>query len=244
MLLGLIALGSLPSLIWLSIYLNEDEHPEPNRFILKIFFIGALSAPIAAGIEYFLINSTGKFGIPVVLENFLVLFVFIGIVEEYIKFAAVKVGMFRNPAFDEPADAMIYLIVSGLGFAALENILAIFHFVENSKNVIGEAIEITALRFLSSTVLHVLASAILGYYFAKKHFFLKKFSLIYGIILAGFLHGAYNTLTMISDNFTKIIPTIVVVSMLGLSAILVNILFYKLKRGYNKTICQKDLSST
>ncbi len=229
MLFGLVALGILPSVIWLSIYLREDEHPEPNRFILKTFFLGALLAPVAAGIEFLLIDSIRNFSLPVVLVNFLIFFVFIGIVEEYCKFLAVRIGMLKNPVFDEPTDAMIYLIVSGLGFAALENVLAIFHFVEGNVNIIGEAFEITALRFLSSTLLHVLASAIVGYYLARSYFFSNKYGIFYGLITAGFLHGAYNVLTISSDSFQKIQPTLIVIVLLGVMATIVNVLFYKLK---------------
>lgn len=230
MLFGLIALGILPSVIWLSIYLMEDEHPEPNRFILKTFFLGALLAPVAAGIEFLLIDTVRNFSLPAVLVNFLIFFVFIGIVEEYCKFLAVRIGMLKNPVFDEPTDAMIYLIVSGLGFAALENVLALFHFIEGNVNVVGEAFEITALRFLSSTLLHVLASAIVGYYLARSYFFSSKYGILYGLITAGFLHGAYNVLTISSDSFQKIQPTIIVIVLLGIMATIVNVLFYKLKR--------------
>jgi len=234
MLFGLIALGTLPSIIWLSIYLKEDEHPEPNRFILKTFFLGAFMAPVAAGIEFLLIDTVRNFSWPAILANFLIFFVFIGVVEEYCKFLAVRIGLLKNPVFDEPTDAMIYLIVSGLGFAALENVLAIFHFIEVSANALGEALEITALRFLSSTLLHVLASAIVGYYLARSHFFLKKYNLVQGLIIAGFLHGTYNILTIASDSFQKIQPTLIVVALLGIMAVMVNMLFYKLKKEYNK----------
>ncbi|MDP3764844.1 MAG: PrsW family intramembrane metalloprotease [bacterium] len=233
MTLGLIALGIIPSIVWLSIYLREDDRPEPNRFILKIFFLGALMAPIAAGVEFLLIGSLKNFSFSPLLTNFLIFFVFVGIVEELAKFMAVKLGIERNSVFDEPADAMIYLIVSGLGFAALENILALFNFTDISRGVIaGEAFQIAGLRFISSTLLHVLASGIVGYSLAQKHFFLKKYSVLKGIIIAGFLHGTYNTLTLASDSFRKIIPTIIVISLLGIMAILVNSLFYKLKKDF------------
>lgn len=186
-------------------------------------------APVAAGIEFILIEWTKSFSLPDILLNFLVFFLFIGVVEEYCKYLAVRIGMLRNPVFDEPTDAMIYLIVSGLGFAALENILAVFHFIEGSVNIIGEAVEITALRFLSSTLLHVLASAIVGYYLARSHFFSKKFSVIQGIVTAGFLHGAYNVLTISSDSFQKIQPTLIVVVLLGVMAVAVSALFHKIK---------------
>ncbi len=233
--LTFVALGIVPSLVWLSIYLREDEHPEPNRFIVKTFFLGALFAPVAAGIEFLLIGSVKDSVLPAVLVNFLVFFVFIGVVEEYCKYLAVRLGMLKNPVFDEPADAMIYLIISGLGFAALENVLAIFHFADySSEAVIGSAIEITALRFLSSTLLHVLASAIVGYYLARHHFFSKKYALVTGLIIAGFLHGSYNSLTIISDSFQKITPTLFVIALLGLMAVWVNALFYKLKKDFFK----------
>ena len=234
--LGFIALGVLPSFIWLSIYLREDEHPEPNRFILKTFFLGALFAPVAAGIEFLLINFVGNLGWPILVVNFLVFFVCIGLTEEYCKYLAVKLGMTRNPAFDEPTDAMIYLIVAGLGFAALENVLALFHFVGTAGGeIVGQALEITALRFLSSTLLHVLASAIVGYYLARHQFFSgKAVILLKGLIIAGLLHGLYNTLTISSDSFQKLEPTILVIILLAVMAIAVNMLFYKLKRDFFK----------
>lgn len=233
MLIGLLTLGILPSVVWLSIYLREDEHPEPNRFILKIFFLGALFAPVAAGIEFLLIGAIRNITLPQILLSFLIFFVFIGVVEELCKYLAVRLGIESKKVFDEPTDAMIYLIVSGLGFAALENTLAVFHFTDwDSGSFIGDAIEITALRFLSSTLLHVLASAIVGFYLARSHFFKEKFSVIKGVIIAGFLHGAYNTLTLSSQSFQKIVPTLVVIVLLGIMAISVNSLFYKLKKDF------------
>jgi RsiW-degrading membrane proteinase PrsW (M82 family) len=128
---------------------------------------------------------------------------------------------------------MIYLIVSGLGFAALENILALFHFTDISSGVIaGEAFQIIGLRFISSTLLHVLACAIVGYFLARKHFFLEKYSVLKGIIIAALIHGAYNTLTLASNSFKDIVPTIAVMTLLGVTAIVVNSLFYKLKKDF------------
>ena len=230
---GFIALGILPSAVWLSIYLKEDDRPEPNKFILKTFFLGALMAPVAAGIEFLLVSSVRDVTWPIYVINFVMFFGFIGLVEEYCKYLAVKLGALKNTVFDEPTDAMIYLIVSGLGFAALENILALFHFVGSDMGFLtGEAFEITILRFLSSTLLHVLASAIVGYHLARQHFFGQKFSLIKGILIAGILHGTDNTLTVVSNSFQKIGPTIVVMFLFAVMAIWVNLLFYKLKKDF------------
>lgn len=187
-------------------------------------------APVAAGVEFLLISSIKNVSWPEVVVNFLVFFVFIALVEEYCKYLAVRLGMLNNKVFDEPTDAMIYLIVSGLGFAALENILALFHFTDWSSIVTSQAFQIAGLRFLSSTLLHVLVSAVVGYHLARSHFFKEKNAVVKGLIIAAFIHGSYNLLTLNSDSFQKIEPTVLVIALLGFTAILVNILFYKLKR--------------
>ena len=46
--------------------------------------------------------------------------------EEVAKYLIIKIRILRDPEFDEPIDAMIYMIIAGLGFAALENILVLF----------------------------------------------------------------------------------------------------------------------
>lgn len=223
-----IILGILPSLVWLSIYLKEDENPEPNLLILQTFFLGALAAPLAAGMEFVLVSALDKLSLPTIIANFLTFFVFIALVEEYWKYLSVKFTVERNKFFDEPTDAMIYLIVAALGFAAVENVLALFNFVDDAAG----AFEITLLRFLSATLLHVLASAIVGYYLARKHFFRKKYQMLIGLTIAAFLHGFYNILTVSSNGFQNLSVTIYIVILLGLAAILVNLLFWHLKKSY------------
>lgn len=223
-----IILGILPSLIWLSIYLKEDDHPEPNLLILQTFFLGALVAPLAAGVEFVLVSVLEGSFLPILISNILIFFVAIALVEEYWKYLIVKLTIAKTKAFDEPVDAMIYLIVAALGFAAVENVLALFSFVESASDVI----EIVLLRFLSATLLHVLASAIVGYFLAREHFFLKKNQVFKGIIIAALLHGTYNILTLASNGFEKLSVTIYVILLLGVMAITVNILFYKLKKNW------------
>lgn len=223
-----LVLGVLPSLVWLSIYLREDEHPEPKSFILLTFLLGALAAPLAAGIELGGIRLLERISLPLIISNFLIFFVIIALVEEYWKYLAVRLMVAKNKVFDEPTDAMIYLIVAGLGFAAVENVLALFTFVSKTS----DAFELILLRFLSATLLHVLASAIVGYYLARQHFFLEKHQIIKGLVIAAGLHGLYNLLALSSDGFQNLSVTIYIVILLGLMAILVNVLFYKLKKNF------------
>ena len=56
-------------------------------------------------------------------------------------------SMKRNPVFDEPEDAMIYMIVVALGFAAVENILVMNSFAPVFFFDPTQPLYILALRF-------------------------------------------------------------------------------------------------
>jgi len=229
MFLVLITLGVLPSLLWLALYLREDEHPEPSRLLLRTFLFGALAAPLAAGVEKMLIDVLGVFSLPFFLANIILFIVIIGLTEEYFKYLAVRLTEEPSASFDEPADAMIYMIVAALGFAGVENILAVFSpYIATT----GDVLEVLGLRFLSATLLHVLASAIMGYYVAQKHFFHRSGQIIIGIVVAGFLHGLYNILTLESHDFERLSITLLIVVLLAIMAVTVNVMFYKLKKRY------------
>lgn len=192
-----IIFGLLPSIIWLLFYLRKDAHPESKRMVLKIFFYGMLAAVIAALIE---IGASGAlvFFAGKQMEVFpfvfflLYNFIIIALVEESSKFLIVKEKVVNNPEFDEPVDAMIYMIVIALGFAALENTLVLFSGVR--PYIIREAILISSFRFLGATFLHALCSGTVGYFLALSFFESKKrLSLIIkGLALAAMLHGLFN----------------------------------------------------
>ena len=115
-----ILFGVLPSLLWLHFYLRRDVKPEPRLMILKVFALGVLSTIPAIFLEiaFFKEIKAFAFSSPVLL----IFNVFLGValVEEAVKFLAVKFGVLNNPEFDEPIDAMIYMIIAALGFAAGE----------------------------------------------------------------------------------------------------------------------------
>ena len=87
---------------------------------------------------------------------------------------------------DEPVDGMIYTIVAALGFAAIENVFAIFSFVSvGSPEYLHVAFNFISMRFISAVALHGLASGIAGYYFAKFYFIKRDVrSIIWGLFLA------------------------------------------------------------
>lgn len=217
--------GLAPSVIWLLFFLRKDSHPESNAMILKIFFYGMLAAIPVALIELGFAE--------VVPIQIIYIFLGIALTEEVFKYLVVRKKVLRNPEFDEPVDAMLYMIVAALGFAALENLLIIFPLSQSSQLL--ETFLLSSFRFVSATFLHVLCSGLIGYFLAlsilktKKRFQLRAL----GITIAVFLHGLYNfSIISMEGSLKYIIPIIILISL----AIFVSLGFKKVKKL--KSICK------
>lgn len=237
--LYLIILAIAPGLLWLFYFLGKDVHPEPKRMILKIFFLGMVSALIAAVIEVgfqkilpgdlFFINNFGYD-----LVAFLSVLVGVALVEEFLKFLVVRFQVLRNPEFDEPMDLILYMIIAGLGFATLENIFIFF-----SKDILSytmsQTFSLAVFRFISATFLHALCSGTIGFFLALSFYETKKkkFLLPLGFVIAVLLHGLYNFSIMDLGGVLRFgIPLIIILSL----AIFVSFGIKKLRNL--KSICK------
>src|SRR3989344_2531343 len=182
--IALIALGLVPSLVWLYFYSRKDCHPEPKNLLAQTFLMGIIVSPIAIILQFSFtqIASTIVEISRAVAQNSSYFFLWAAAVEEAIKFYAVRMLILRNPEFDEPIDAMIYMITAGLGFAAMENILVM-------NGVFPDGTQATlatwALRFTGATLLHALSSGLLGYFLAMSWFFRdhKRKLVVIGLIM-------------------------------------------------------------
>lgn len=225
-LMPVIVLAVLPSLIWLFFYLQEDMHPEPRYWLFIIFIMGVALAPFVIFLEMAL-NRWG---------NSALIFIIAPLVEETAKYGVVHLALNKNPVLDEPVDGMIYVIAAALGFAAIENVFAIFSFIQiGLPGYLNATFNFMSMRFISAVALHGLASGIAGYHFAKFYFIEKNPVLILkGLFLATVLHGIYNFLiTKKGEDFPVILTGII----LGAAAVLVVYLFNRLKhyKTYQQT---------
>lgn len=240
-----IVLGLAPGIIWLLFYLKKDKKPEPKSMIIKIFIWGMMIAPLVVVAEilivWFLVPSSNPAAIlfgqyETGLLQMIIIASFVpALAEEYLKYAVVKIKILKHPVFDEPTDAMIYCIVSGLGFASVENLLAVFNFGSSLGNALG----IITLRFLGATLLHALASATVGYYLAMSIFHLKKTHLFKGLTLAIALHTCYNYLVLLASAKSAAYQQVIIIliaALLVVSAAYVSNGFNKLKKY--KSICK------
>ncbi|MBT6142960.1 PrsW family intramembrane metalloprotease [bacterium] len=167
-----IALSLLPVLAWGSLFLYK--HNEKKDLVIKTFIFAAISViplvcyrllwgvlPGAQLNEYFstIINfQIFQSSLPL---NLLVLFVTIGIVEEYLKhFVASKVD---KSEIDNIDDAIEFSIIAALGFSFAENA---FYFIDVYQNLeVTMFWKVVVFRSLFSTLAHVIFSSIYGYHF-------------------------------------------------------------------------------
>lgn len=196
-----------PALVWLFFFLREDAvHPEPRRLIAKVFAVGAL-----ASVPTFLVQS----GFDAVLKGeFVVLVILLAFVEEFFKFGAAWLVVRKDPAFDEPLDAMIYMVAASLGFATVENVFITGSTYPLSASlgsflVAGGALTTLTYRFLGATLLHVLASSLLGYAWARGWVKGKPLHfIVLGLFVATAVHAVFNFLIYRFQYENLLVPTL------------------------------------
>ncbi len=176
--------GVVPALLWLTFWLLEDRcEPEPKRYILWTFVAGGLMVAVALVLE----QKAELYwsGTPL-------LFAWAAI-EELLKFAAAYLVALRMRVFDEPLDAVVYMVTVALGFSAFEN--ALFLLTPLSNGDILRTIITGDLRFIGATLLHSLSSATIGVMLALafyKSASTKRLYALIGVILAIALHTLFN----------------------------------------------------
>lgn len=187
-----ILFGFFPSIAWLLFYLKADVHPEPKKEILAVFFFGALATVPAIIFEVVLVDLFNNLKLPIMATAILVNVIGVALIEELVKYGAFwlkEQEINRNSQLDEPVDPVIYMIVSALGFAAIENLLFLLPIIQMNL-----AIMTSLFRALSAILLHTLCSGTIGYYLALSFCNpLKRKRLVFkGILIASSLHGLYN----------------------------------------------------
>lgn len=186
--------GVCPALLWLLFWLMEDRcNPEPKRYIFYSFMAGMVAVGPALLLEW--VANDYYSGVAL-----LVVWAFI---EEAVKFGAAYFAALRFYVYDEPLDAVIYLVTAALGFTALENALFLWTPIAQS-NVLGSIVT-EDLRFMGATLLHTLASATIGISLALSFFKpadLRKLYALCGLILAVALHTLFNFFILQKESET------------------------------------------
>lgn len=212
--------GMLPALLWLWFWLQEDKlNPEPRSRVLLAFWGGMLAVPLVYPIEKIVASHFGMVGTTIILWS---------VIEEVAKLAAAYFTALRSKAYDEPIDALEYLITAALGFAALENALFILNPLLDGDGI--GSVAAGNLRFVGASVLHVVSSGILGYFIGRRFYaksrMRKALAAATGLAIAIALHALFNAF-IIYENGSK---TFLVFACVWAAALGILLLFEKIKR--------------
>jgi RsiW-degrading membrane proteinase PrsW (M82 family) len=226
----LIAIGLIPSLIWLAYWLRKDCHPEPKVLITKVLLLGIILSPLAIAAQLLFVQTAADlFGLNAdTFADSAWFFLGAALIEETVKWLAVWFIVLRNPEFDEPVDAMIYMLTAALGFAAMENILVINRVVGDG---LGATVGIWGLRFAGATLLHALSSALLGYFIALSWFAYRHRHKLFwtGLGLATVFHWVFNLfISQAQRSISLLFSTLLLIAM----AFLISALFDKIKERH------------
>ncbi len=188
----------IPGLLWLFLFLKADRHPEPKSLLIYTFGIGmVMSIPIVAAqmaSEWF----TSQFTQGILISIFSLAFI-----EEVFKWVAAYLAVRNNPAFDEPVDAMVYLVTAALGLATIENFFVLSYVLGmGGIGALGGVLDITVLRFVGATFLHAVSSGLVGYFWANGR-------LAKGLVIGTVVHGVFNYLVLVFQTQNLLlVPTL------------------------------------
>lgn len=194
----LLAASIIPPLFLLwKVYERDTIEKEPPKLLAAIFVLGMIST-FPAGI----LEMLGSIILNAVLPeqllssplgeriyNLLFYFIIVGGAEELVKFCAMRIPSWRNPAFNYVFDGVVYGATAALGFAALENILY----------VMDTGLVTAGVRAWTAIPLHCITGIFMGHFYGiakaaerwgdiKRRNRLLRRSILFPLLI----HGAYD----------------------------------------------------
>jgi protease PrsW len=206
----LLSLAVAPSIFLLWFFYNSDRYKhESKKLLIVTFVLGAFMILPAILIELFL-----KLVFPegdTLLGVFAYFLLEVALVEEGMKFFAVRIYAYNSRMFNEPMDGLILGVAAALGFATVENIFV----------VLSSGILTGFVRAITSVPSHALYGAIIGFYLGEAKFRRKPTLALKGLAAAVFLHGVFDT---VASTVPSIIGVITLVAF-------VMVLYYRVVKG-------------
>ncbi len=168
------------------IYFRDKYEREPLGLLIRALLAGVIIVMPVIFVEKFLlvlnpfqgkISSAGYNA-----------FVVAGFTEEFFKFAALYLLIWRNPEFNEKFDGIVYAVFISLGFAAMENILYVSE----------GGIHVAVTRAITAVPAHALFGVRMGYFFGIAHMYpeIRSRYLRLSFLEPFILHGIYDFMLM------------------------------------------------
>ncbi len=181
-----IGLALVPALMWLGFFYAQDRlEPEPKTYVFGVFVLGGLLAS-AIGIPLLrdVFHTQAWLGTSTA-TNILGSILVVGVVQEFLKYAAVRYSIYNSREFDERVDGIVYGTAAGLGYATLLNL----QFIVESN---GADLRAAMIRIVITALAQASFSGITGYFLARAKFEEEPvWWLPFGIALAAILNGIF-----------------------------------------------------
>lgn len=201
-LLPLFFISIVPGAFWVWYFYRQDHlDPEPWWLVLKSYLVGALAVIPVSIVERPLAPYLSHGANPLVA--IILSIAIIGVTEEFFKFLAAYVSVYRQKDFNEVMDGIIYVVTAGLGFATVENLFY----------AAAYGLRVGAVRAILTSLAHAGFSGIVGFYFgmARCHPERRGFYIFIGLTQAAILHGLYDYFIMNGIfNFTMAVLSVIV----------------------------------
>lgn len=202
MILLQILLALIPALVLIFYVVWRDRlHPEPRGQLVKAFFMGFLTIPLALlfasligqifmllppieGVGALLVTSLMQAAIPEESAKLLILWLFLR----------------RCRHFDEHMDGIVYAVCVGMGFATVENIL----YVTGSGPQFLKVLSVGLSRAFLAIPGHFAFAVIMGYFYSLASFKGKQTHRKYMLMAWGFpvlAHALYDFLLFVMDAY-------------------------------------------
>lgn len=201
-------LALLPIVVFLVVIYKKDRlKPEPVGQLFKAFLYGVLSVPLSFVISLPL-HALGAFtqNPQSVSEAIAISFFGAAIPEETAKLFLLWFFLRNNKYFDEKVDGIVYAACITLGFAAFENIMYLYGYINNF-------VMVAAVRAMFAIPGHFSFGILMGYYYSLVVFYphSKRHTTNMVMLWCGpvLLHGLYDTL-LFSMSKVNVISSLVI----------------------------------
>jgi RsiW-degrading membrane proteinase PrsW (M82 family) len=216
-------LGLIPVLIWLAVFTLIIKFRFKKELSLErilIFFnVGVLITPFAYFLEDYYSNLAGLNPSQnlTTLQN-LIFYLGIATIEELSKFSGVFLISKKGKFFNEPIDAMLYLIILALGLSLVENFSLLTQTLINPQLFLI-VLRKLSLRFIGANLLQALSSSIIGYFWVLSILMKKGEYLFYGIFLGISIHWLFDFAIKLTGGKTAFLVSSVLIALLILFCI-------------------------
>lgn len=203
--------ASIPALVLIFfVYKQDKKEKEPKSLLFKLVLFGFISIIPALIFEIIGGAIVGIFfDDNSVAYAFFDCFFVIAVAEEGSKFLMLRLGSWKNRAFNFTFDGIVYAVCTSLGFALLENIMYVLS---------SGGFSLAVSRAFTAVMAHAVFGVLMGVYYgrARQYQSLGNFqrmrkNFAMAVFIPGLLHGLYDFLLSVGNVISILVFGVVLI---------------------------------